>query len=459
MTLIEVVIAAMLLVIASLAVITVVNASVRNNFRAQQSQVVADRMQQELETITQIPYAQLALTSVPAASPDPKSPSSRVSGTSFAIDRAGATMRPMAYNGGAIPQGGTVSGGTVAPGGPSDPSARFTSGNVKGTIYRYVVWDNQPSCPAPAVPCMKRAIVAVVLDATASGGTRTYQEVQGQVFDPGAKRNTGGNPGGPNEVPWTFWLTDTACNFATRQPIVADHATHNTRSTCGNANSGSRTGSNAGPPDLMYTQAPPLDNSFPDNQQPLYDYATDVEPSSGPNTDKGVQELPATDCTLVGNLIQSIPLLGDLLDGNTYLKVHKWLSQKIPSGFNNIVFTGNATLNLWTQTINNGIYGGGICVSLFTRHLNVLGLPVDTPILTSGLLSVSKIMNPWPSGGWTELSINMPVVLGLSLPIGYQLGLAIGVDQAHTGGGLQFAYDAPSYDSRLQVQTTGSLPF
>jgi hypothetical protein len=209
----------------------------------------------------------------------------------------------------------------------------------------------------------------------------------------------------------------------------------------------------------MYTQAPPLDNSFPDNQQPLYDYATDVEPSSGANTDKGVQELPATDCTLVGNLIQSIPLVSDVLDPNAYLKVHKWLTPKIPSGFNNIVFTGAATLNLWTQTINSGIYGGGICVSLFTRHLNLLNAPVDTPILTSGLLSVSKVMSPWPSGGWTELSINVPVVLGLSLPVGYQLGLAIGVDQSHTGGGLQFAYDAPSYDSRLQIQTTGSLPF
>jgi len=48
----------------------------------------------------------------------------------------------------AFPQG--FGGMTVAPGGPGDSSAHFTSGNVKGTIYRYVVWDNQSSCPAPA---------------------------------------------------------------------------------------------------------------------------------------------------------------------------------------------------------------------------------------------------------------------------------------------------------------------
>ena len=54
--------------------------------------------------------------------------------------------------------------------GRAERLARFTSGNVKGTIYRYVVWDNQASCPAPAAPCLKRVIVAVALDATASGG-------------------------------------------------------------------------------------------------------------------------------------------------------------------------------------------------------------------------------------------------------------------------------------------------
>jgi type II secretory pathway pseudopilin PulG len=461
MSLIEVVIAGLLLVIASLAVITVVNASIHNNFRAQQSQVVADRMQQELETITQTPYAQLAMTSAPAASAGPNTPSSRVSGTNFAIDRAGGTLRPMAYNGGAIPQGGTVSGGTVAPGGPSDPSAHFTSGNVKGTIYRYVVWDNQASCPAPAAPCMKRAIVAIVLDPTASGGTHVYQEVQGQVFDPGAKRNTGGNPGGDGFVPWTFWLTDTACNFSSRQPITADHLTHNTRSTCGTANSGSRTGSNAGPPDLMYTQAPPVDNSFPDDQQPLYDYATDVEPSSGPNTDKGLQELSSGNCSTLQTLVDGLPLgLGNLFDGNNYLKVHKWLSQKVPAGFNNILFHGDATLNLWTQTINNGIYGGGVCVWL-ARELNILGQAIDVPIvhLSGGLEAVAYHQNPWPHGGWTEISIPIPIDVGTNLLVGYQLGLAVAVDQSNTGGGLQFAYDAPSYDSRLQVQTSGSLPF
>ncbi len=469
MTLVEVVVAAMLLVLASLAVLSVVDTSVRNTYRAQAGQVRSDRIQQELEKMTRTPYKDLALTGLPPSSSDPNSPSSRVSGTTFGIDRAATQTRPLAYNGGAVPQGGTVSGGTISPGGPSDPSAHFTSGNVSGTIYRYVVWDNSDSCPAPAAPCMKRAIVAVALDATASGGTRPYQEVQGQIFDPDAKRSGGDDPEGDNTVPWTFWLTDTACNFATRQPIAGQHATHNTRSTCGAANSGSRTGSNAGPPDLMYTQAPPLDPNFPDDQQPLHDYSTDVEPSSGPNEDAGLQQLSSHNCIGLVNLFRGLPLLGNLLDGNNYLKIHKWLSPKIPPGFNNILFHGNATLNLWTRTVNDGVYSGGICVWLFARELDILGQPFDFPILNVtnildpdyplNLTFVPYHQNPWPHGEWQEISIPLPISLGSNLLVGYQLGLAIAVDQSKTGGGLEFAYDAPSYDSRLQVQTTGSLPF
>ncbi|MFN2612843.1 MAG: hypothetical protein ABR536_05685 [Solirubrobacterales bacterium] len=462
MTMVEVLVAGLLLVISGTAVLGVVNTSARNSYRGQQSQVVSNRLQSELERITQLPYRQIALTGVTATSSDPNDPNNRVSGTNFAIDKANTILKPLAYNGGSIPQaGGTVSGGGVAPGGPGDPTAHFSSGNVSGTIYRYVVWDNHASCPAPLAPCLKRVVVAVKLDSTGSGGPRLYQELQGQVFDPEAKRSTSGNPGGPNSTPWTFSLTDTACNFATRQAIQVNsgsdgHATHNTRSTCGTANSGPRFGSNAGPPDLMLTHA----GDFPNDQQPLYDYAVDVEPSSGPtDTDKGLQELNSGSCDTISGLVDQIPALGSLLDSNNYLKVHKWLAPKVPSGFNNILFSGTANLNLWTQTINNGVYPGGICAWLFVRQLNILGQPVDTPVLGGAVDYFSYQQNPWPHGGWQEISMPMTFPAGISLPPSSQLGLAIAVDSSNTGGGLEFGYDAPSYDSRLQIQTTGSLPF
>lgn len=466
MTLVEVIVAGLLLVISGTAALGVVDTAGRNSFRAQQSQVVSNRLQREIEQVTQLPYQQIALTGLPAASSDTADPNHRVSGTNFAIDKANTTPKALAYNGGSIPQaGGTVSGGTVAPGGPSDPSARLTSGNISGTIYRYVVWDNHARCPAPAAPCLKRVIVAVKLDSTASGGTRAYQELQAQVFDPDAKLSSSGDPGGASTTAWTFWPTDTACNFATRQAIQVDagsdgHSTHNTRSTCGTANSGPRFGSDAGPPDLMLTQAPPLDGNFPPDQQPLYDYATDVEPSSGStDTDKGAQELSSGNCAAMQTLFDQIPATGSTTDSNNYLKIHKWLSPKVPSGFNNITFHGTANLNLWTQSINSGVYPGGICVWLFVRALNAQSQPVDTSVLSGSVKYFSYQQNPWPQGGWSEISLPMNFPAGITLPPDSQLGLAIAIDSGNTGGGLEFVYDAPSYDSRLQIETTGSLPF
>jgi hypothetical protein len=41
-----------------------------------------------------------------------------------------------------------------------------------------------------------------------------------------------------------------------------------------------------------------------------------------------------------------------------------------------------------------------------------------------------------------------------------RLGVAVQVERAGTaGGGLQFIYDEPSYESRLEVKTDSLLPF
>ena len=62
-TLIEVVIAIFLLMLGSLTVLSLVDASTRNNFRVEQSQVAVNHLEAELERIKQLPYTEVALTS------------------------------------------------------------------------------------------------------------------------------------------------------------------------------------------------------------------------------------------------------------------------------------------------------------------------------------------------------------------------------------------------------------
>jgi hypothetical protein len=511
MTVVEVAIAAVILTISALAVLGLADAANRNNFRASQSQVVNDRLQQEMERIKALPYDQIALTSVPAHVNDTNSPDSRVTGSTFDADKsAGANYEDLVYNGGhANETGSTVSGGQIPVTNPNATTTtgsfptRFVSGNVSGTIYRYVLWEPDASCSncvhpvnadlynGQSVPWFKHVVVAIALDKTATGGTRVFQEIDGDIGNPNTGLNSCPqgqpgctNPGGSDQTPWTFWLTDTPCSFDSRQPITGEHDTHNTLDGCP---IGMQTGTTSGAPDLMYTRSAPLDTSFPDDQQPLADYATDVEAGCGTNNcntqDKGLQEKTPPDPSGLGCAVTSLNLSGVQPLGPTpSLYLHKWVSPAIPSGFGNVVLDGSGELNLWTQTIDGNTSSGRICVWLFTRHLETvdtfavnLGGTAATcnvneqdccPTTTGVNLTYFTCSFPnsawnsdWPHGGWTE--IHMPLHFGsLTLPAGDRLGLAVSVSAGGTpqNTGLQFMYDHPSFDSRLEVDTRSLLP-
>jgi hypothetical protein len=107
-------------------------------------------------------------------------------------------------------------------------------------------------------------------------------------------------------------------------------------------------------------------------------------------------------------------------------------------------------------------------VYLFTRQLNLLGVPVDTPVVNlDNVLAVDHFPyseTTWPSGDWAEIEIPMHFAAvnggAVRLLPGTRLGLAIAVHRNGTlpGDGLQFNYDTPSFDSRLELETSSLLP-
>jgi prepilin-type N-terminal cleavage/methylation domain-containing protein len=252
-TLIEVVIAIFLLMLGSLTVLSLLDASTRNNYRVEQSQVAVNQLEAELERIKNLPFNEVALTSTPASSGDEDEPGWRVSGGQFALERNGTDLRPLVVNGTVLEAGGTVSGGTLA----AAPT-EFQSGDISGTISRYVVWVNDTRCPdavCPGSQDIKRVVVAATLDSTASGGDRAYQELHTDLVDPDATPVADEVPEGEGEEGSfaTFWLTDTTCNHSERQDLTGHHATHNTLGTCG---AGMKTGNTPGAPDLMFSDPP-----------------------------------------------------------------------------------------------------------------------------------------------------------------------------------------------------------
>jgi hypothetical protein len=449
-TLIEGLIAALLLTAGALGALQVFDAATRNNFRAEQSQVVVNRLQAELERIQALPYAQIAMTDSPGTSSDPLDPRSMVSGPNLSI---GGPPRTMVINGGPLDGGGTITEGTL----DSGPTP-FESGDVSGEVYRFVAWLPDPSCSQCSSRSVKRVVVAASIDDAPSSFPRAYQTLHTDIADPDTEAiDNPAPPGDDGDAVAEFWLTDTTCNHSVRQEITADHATHNTRGNCSN---GLQTGSTAGAPDLMFNEAPALDPDFPPAAQPMFDYATDVEPAQNPSQDKGLTlERPSINgCLLTGTLLD-LPLL----EPNKHRRIHKWLSPPIPDGLN-VLMLGRGTLSLWTKTVNGGSHAGRICVYLFMREINLLGLPVDTPIvnlddpLQVGYFTYTQ--NPWPTQ-WTEIAVPMHFANTGLLP-GRRLGVAITVERAGTPSpaqGLEFMYDHPSFESRLQVDTNTLIGF
>lgn len=464
MTVIEVVVAGLILVLGALGVLGVVDAATHNTYRAEQSQVVANVLQGEMEELRETPYAELALTELPVHASDPEDPNNRVASTDFFYTgRNGTGLKQLVYNGGTS-GGETIEGGTVEPG----PSP-FQVGDVRGTINRYVVWDTCPASLCADGKHLKRAVVTVSLADTGPGGARRYQEVQGQIVDPQAEPSSfpSQEPGGNDTLPWILWLTDTPCSESARQLqpwVEGSHPSHNTRADC---TQGMQEGVNVpGAPDLLWPEGPEdekLEEEAKGEKKPVWDYATDVEPQ--PEKDEGLQLLPGGECdsTAMKDLAVGVATEPDE-DPATFQKVHRWLSPPIPEGSEDLLLTGTGTLTLWTRSIFETPQKGRLCAWIFVRSYEEESI-TDTLAVNLGpplSLHFERFETTWPSTVWDELEL--PLSFGyaeeggaLPLSPGDRLGLAIAVG-GDTPEGLQILYDTPSYESKLHLATAGAEP-
>lgn len=449
-TIIEAVIAALLLSLGAVAVLTAFDGARRATYRAERSQVASDIAQRELEALRRKPYAQLAMTASPGAPGPGEDPRSRVSGANFALSENGADPAAMVINGGAKYGGGTIAGGTVNPG-----PTPFTNGDVSGDIYRFVVWRNDPNCAdnlCPGPQDYKRIVVAVTLDSSPAGGQQGYSEVQSDSIDP--TDSVGTNPNlpllGTPTVAQQFWLTDQHCLESGEPPRDAstapsNHATHDTRGV----NCVAPAGGNPPPerrPDALAITPPPL--AF--NDDDTKDYATDLEPAAPvpAGADTGLQlQLPAQNgCTL---LPQS-----PLTNGRPANETHLWVSKPVNTG-GPYALTGGATLKIWTRSVNDVNVAGRLCVVVFTREETGTTTAVDTV-----RASVTSNQVTWPSGEWEELTIPLSFSAVTLATAGNKrrVGVAIGLDRAGgTSNEFQFQYDTVSFQSRLEVETTTPL--
>jgi prepilin-type N-terminal cleavage/methylation domain-containing protein len=130
-TLVEVLVAAVVLTLGSLAVFTMFASGIRNVQRGRDTQVGISVAQREMEKIHSFKFAEVLMKTAPETSAEAGNPGLRVNSgrTEYNLNRTGAA------NWAKLASAGTGETGTVEP-----KSETFSVGGTAVTVYRYVVW-------------------------------------------------------------------------------------------------------------------------------------------------------------------------------------------------------------------------------------------------------------------------------------------------------------------------------
>jgi type II secretory pathway pseudopilin PulG len=454
LTLIEVMIAAIVLVLGSAATFGILSAATKNAQRAKATQTVLHLAQEEMERMRSLPYGRLAVEEIPAASSNPLDPNSRILGSSFALRKT-----PVGE-----PEPLVVDAEGVSPESPFSVGSP-QGGGVTGTVYRYVVWRNDDGCPEAQCPGddYKQLVVAVRPDTPGNQtGERGYVEVQSEFVDPDElpepplppdDDDDDEEPPDPDEgadvTAQQFFLSDTPCakgGATVRATIAADHLLHNTLGVC--ADEG-QTGTSPGAPDALLLGAPP-DPAPEDELIPfLYDYADDFYLEPTPDTDRGLQI--RRDDTEGCNFEPAGTT-------NPESQVHRWVTDPMPVDFE---MTDKATLEFSTRTLNDALHTGTLCVFLFKRsESGTPPKPTDTSLVNSESGEPFWEFTPesnayWPRFGWKKERLTMFFEgVPYTIPAGNRLGVALSVERVNTpADAIPIMYDHPNHPTRIEVDT------
>lgn len=456
-TIVEVLVAALILVVGAIATFGVLASATVNNQRAKGTQVALNKAQQELEALRSIPDEELALTTTPSPSSEEGNPDYRVSNGKFNVNRTGTAAKySLVVKGGVLYPDETIEKAAVSPG-----PTPFTSGDVSGKVYRYIVWRNDASCSEESCPGeqdYKQIIVAVKLNAKGNGGSPGgYVEVQSDFVN---SEHTGAD----NPIPGVegvvtaqqFFLSDTPCAASgetVREEIIGDHALHNTLGACSD---GRQTGSTPGAPDALLTGAPPdpapEDPTLPETFDYSSDYPTEFGQTPTAATSKGIQlrreDTSGCNYTPEGTAPQ--------------WQVHRWVTDPMPKEF---VMTdgesaGSVTIDFFTRALSDSSYSGKLCIYLFVRN-EKKSLDEFLADQEGGNLYWTFVPTQgngeWWRNEWHEVRLTMKFNGPKPIEKGNRLGVALSVDATTGADAIPILYDHPDYRSRIEVDTTTAL--
>ena len=234
-TIVEVLVAILIVSIAAMTTFTLLSAATRNAQRAEASQVALEYAEQELELLRSMEDKNLALTAAPSSSTNANSPNNRVSNGTFALVRGSrsATTATSSSTAAASTAAVTSPEGPSAPARPASPAATSAAGSTATSSG--ATTKNAPKPTAPGNRTTNRSSSRCASTPRRNqAAERGYVEVQSNFVSPTDNKESDPLPGANGKVitAQQFFLTDTPCSASgstvtagtDREPPAPQHA-------------------------------------------------------------------------------------------------------------------------------------------------------------------------------------------------------------------------------------------
>jgi Tfp pilus assembly protein PilV len=395
--------------------------------------------EQKAEELRALDYGELALNGSPSpgSSSDPDEPPYYLSGSTYRWNQ-----KSDAPSGHTEPLVIDATDGKV-----SAAAETWSDGRIGGKVYRYVTCAaaTAEACEeGPDTSAYKRVTVAVTVE-NALGPQKPIL-VQTLIGNPDNANGEGANPldspntkcedANGNEIDCvqsvggtvtTWYLYDTpATTFSSRQEIVGSHSTHATVAATGTCSGGTTTG--CPQPDLMGVDPPPAPTITP----PLYNYSNEITGGTIPG----------------GAVVRRDTTCNGTVTTTDNTKGHMWVTAPLAAP---MTLTGDAAMNLSTQTFNGATADVTLCVAFYNVPASISNL-VDNPPTLIGAAGYDNHGNNWPTSA-TGVAFTLDFIdsgFGATVPAGNRVGVRIWPSSS-SGADLVVVYDHPLHTSFLQV--------
>ncbi len=475
--LLEVMVAAMVLVIGILGMVLGMAASQKLSLVSDRQSSMENVAQREIERLEGIPYAQLGLSATPGTSADSLNPDYYVAAgppTTFEWNRTVGSTESLDVD--------TVNGAVP-------PTTSWTEGGFSGTLYDFITWTSDPKCSpgCPSTQDYKRLTVGVTLTGDQNPSPVFLSSV---VADPNAAPAGGtvnGTDGNPIVNPATTCENTSGVQVQCESPIDSGnpstfylHDCAATNSSCSAPSGNSVTQQTVGVatglvcttlttlgglladitgcpmPDLMDANPPSGTSSTP-----LYQYSTDQGTAGYP----GGRLLQPT-CSTSGSGCgtgSTSDCSGGGIFNSSLLSVQSqfWVSSPVTA---QETLTGDGGISMFTQTQNSISAVVSFCIEIYdippsNGVAGSLGDLLAWPPVALGGVGYVAATDPSTSANWPAKASQVSYTFNfrgssgsVSIAAGHRIGVRVWM-KANVSSAIALVYDNPLYPSEIQLNT------